>query len=75
MAGLCDGESYGKGALKLGFEPIMSKVNICWEILAGRTLDAENDRRRTRLKKLANSCTNHIPRNVFFIQIIVVDFI
>ena len=73
IAGLRDSESNRKNALKLGLEPIMSKVIICWEILAGRTLHAENDR-RTRLKNwqiLAQITTLEI----FFSQTFVLDFI
>ena len=43
----------------------MSKVDICREILAARTLHAENDSSKDKVEKLANPCTNHDPRNIF----------
>ena len=44
----------------------MSKVDLCREILAARTLHAENDSSKDKVEKLANPCTNHDPRNIFW---------
>ena len=43
----------------------MSKVDLCREILAARTLHAENDSNKDNVEKQANSCTNYNPRKIF----------
>ena len=53
----------------------MSKVNLCWEILAARTLHAENDSSKDKDEKLANSCTNHNPRKIFLVNVILFSII
>ena len=45
----------------------MSKVNLCWEILAARIIHAENDRKK--VEKWTTSCTHHNQKVIFISKI------